>query len=179
LIQAAVTARQVAKQSVNIALGAATLGALVSAGGVLPLTGRRVIAVVNAASLVAMLNGARSSHNLTRRALPPPRDRTPWHALDVRAVMNRLGSSPQGLERKDAIARRPPGVAPRSNLAELGEAITDELFNPLAPLLAAGAGLSAAVGSFGDAAMVGGVVVLNAAVGGYQRHRTERAIREL
>ncbi|HEX6766764.1 MAG TPA: HAD-IC family P-type ATPase [Polyangiaceae bacterium] len=179
LIQAAVAARQVAKQSVNIALGAATLGALVSAGGVLPMTGRRVIAVVNTASLIAMLNGARSSLNLTRRALPPPRDRTPWHALDFRAVLNRLGSSGQGLERKDAIARRPPGVVPRSNLVELGEAITDELFNPLAPLLAAGAGLSAAVGSFGDAAMVGGVVVLNAAVGGYQRHRTERAIREL
>jgi cation-transporting ATPase I len=179
LIQAVVVARQVGKQSVNIALGAATLGALVSAGGVLPLTGRRVIAVVNAASLVAMLNGARSSLNLTRRALPPPRDRTPWHALDVRAVMNRLGTSPQGLERKDALVRRQPGVAPRSNLVELGEAVTDELFNPLAPLLAAGAGLSAAVGSFGDAAMVGGVVVLNAAVGGYQRHRTERAIREL
>jgi cation-transporting ATPase I len=179
LIQAAVAARQVAKQSVNIALGAATLGALVSAGGVLPMTGRRVIAVVNAASVVAMANGARSSYNLTRRALPPPRDRTPWHALDVRAVMNRLGTSPQGLERKDALARRSTGLAPRSNLVELGEAITDELFNPLAPLLAAGAGLSAAVGSFGDAAMVGGVVVLNAAVGGYQRHRTERSIREL
>ncbi|HEX6278102.1 MAG TPA: HAD-IC family P-type ATPase [Polyangiaceae bacterium] len=179
LIQAVVAARQVGKQSVNIALGAATLGALVSAGGVLPLTGRRVIAVVNAASLLAMLNGARSSFNLTRRALPPPRDRTPWHALDVRAVMNRLGTSAQGLERKDAILRRQPGILPRSNLVELGEAVTDELFNPLAPLLAAGAGLSAAVGSFGDAAMVGGVVVLNAAVGGYQRHRTERAIREL
>ncbi len=179
LIQAAVQARHVAKQSVNIALGAATLGALVSAGGLLPMTGRRVIAVVNAASLVAMLNGARNTFKLTRRALPPPRDRTPWHALDVRAVLNRLGSSPQGLERKDAILRRQPGIAPRSNLVELGEAITDELFNPLAPLLAAGAGLSAAVGSFGDAAMVGGVVVLNAAVGGYQRHRTERAIREL
>ncbi|HVR20291.1 MAG TPA: hypothetical protein VMS65_11360, partial [Polyangiaceae bacterium] len=179
LIQAAVAARHVAKQSVNIALGAATLGALVSAGGVLPMTGRRVIAVVNVASLIAMLNGARSSLNLTRRALPPPRDRTPWHALDVRAVMNRLGTSVQGLERKDAIARRTPVLAPRSSLAELGEAVTDELFNPLAPLLAAGAGLSAAVGSFGDAAMVGGVVVLNAFVGGYQRHRTERAIREL
>jgi cation-transporting ATPase I len=179
MIQAAVAARQVAKQSVNIALGAATLGALVSAGGLLPMTGRRVIAVVNAASLIAMLNGARSSSNLTRRALPPPRDRTPWHALDVRAVMNRLGTSAGGLERKAAIERRRPGLAPRSNFVELAEAVTDELFNPLAPLLAAGAGLSAAVGSFGDAAMVGGVVVLNAAVGGYQRHRTERAIREL
>ena len=42
----------------------------------------------------------------------------------------------------------------------IAEAVTDELFNPLAPLLAAGAGLSAAVGSFGDASMVGGVGIL-------------------
>jgi len=179
ILHAARVARQVAKQSVNIALGAATLGALVSAGGLLPLTGRRVIAVVNAASLVSMLNGARCSLNLVRRALPPPRDRTPWHALDARAVQTRLGTGPGGLERKEALARRSPALAKRSTAAELVEAITDELFNPLAPLLAAGAGLSAAVGSFGDAAMVGGVVVLNALVGGVQRHRTERAIREL
>jgi cation-transporting ATPase I len=179
IIHAARVARQVAKQSVNIALGAATLGALVSAGGLLPLTGRRVIAVVNAASLVSMLNGARGSMNLVRRALPPPRDRTPWHALDVRAVQARLGTGPSGLDRKQAIARRRPEHSRRSNLGEVMEAVSDELFNPLAPLLAAGAGLSAAVGSFGDATMVGGVVVLNAVVGGLQRHRTERAIREL
>ncbi len=179
IIHAASVARQVAKQSVNIALGAATLGALVSAGGVLPLTGRRVIAVVNAASIVSMLNGARGSLNLVRRALPPPRDRTPWHALDVRAVLVRLGTGPEGLERKQAILRRRREIARRSGVVELLEAVSDELFNPLAPLLAAGAGLSAAVGSFADATMVGGVVVLNALVGGVQRFRTEQAIKEL
>jgi cation-transporting ATPase I len=179
LIQACVSARQVAKQSVNIALGAATLGALVSAGGVLPLTGRRVIAVVNAASMVSMLNGARGSYTLVRKRLPPPRDPTPWHALEVRAVLARLLTESDGLPRKVAIARRRPELAKRSSVSELAEAITDELFNPLAPLLAAGAGLSAAVGSFGDAAMVGGVVVVNAVLGGVQRYRTERAIRDL
>lgn len=179
LIHACRAARQVSKQSVNMALGAATLGALVSAGGVLPTTGRRVIAVVNAASLMSMLNGARSSFKLARLKLPPPRDRTPWHALDVRAVLARLGTTTAGLERREALARRQTDLTARSSLVELAEAIGDELFNPLAPLLAAGAGLSAAVGSFGDATMVGGVVALNAVVGGVQRHRTERAIREL
>src|SRR5690606_9219136 len=52
-------------------------------------------------------------------------------------------------------------------------------FNPLVPLLAAGAGLSAVAGSIADALMVGGVVGLNAVVGGVQRFRTERAISEL
>jgi cation-transporting P-type ATPase I len=180
LINACVTARQVAKQSVNIALSAATLGALVSAGGVLPLTGRRVIRVVNGASLVAMLNGARGSFQLDRQKLPPPRDRTPWHALEGRAVLTKLGTSKEeGLSRRDTLERRRKLGAPRSSFVELFEAVSDELFNPLAPLLAAGAALSAAVGSFGDAAMVGGVVSLNALVGGVQRFRTERAIREL
>lgn len=182
LIHAAVAARQVAKQGVNIALGAATLGALVSAGGVLPLTARRVIAVVNAASLVSMANGVRGSFALARRALPAPRDRTPWHALESRSVLVKLRSSEQGLLRREALRRkRRTGLGPveRSRVGELVEAVTDELFNPLAPLLAAGAGLSAAVGSFGDAGMVGAVVALNALIGGAQRYRTERRLREL
>lgn len=179
LIFAAVAARQVAKQSVNVALGAATLGALVSAGGVLPMTGRRVIAVVNAASLVSMANGFRGGLSLSRRELPPPRDRTPWYALDPRGTLQKLRTSEQGLTRREANERRPRSTQRRSAASELLEAVTDELFNPLAPLLAAGAGLSAAVGSFGDATMVGGVVVLNALIGGAQRFRTERAIRDL
>ena len=59
-------------------------------------------------------------------------------------------------------------------LTQLAEAITDELFNPFAPLLAAGAGLSALVGSTADAGVVAGVVALNAVVGGVQRFRTEQ-----
>ncbi len=179
LIHSCVVARQVSKQSVNIALGAATLGALVSAGGGLPLTGRRVIAVVNAASVVSMLNGVRGSLKLARRALPPPRDRTPWHALEADGVLKKLATSREGLVRRDALRRRRQKPAERSAFAELAENVTDELFNPLAPLLAAGAGLSAAVGSFGDATMVGGVVMLNSVIGGVQRFRTERRIREL
>ncbi len=180
LIHAAVAARQIAKQGVNIALGAATLGALVSAGGAVPLTARRVIAVVNAASVVSMANGVRGSFALARRALPAPRDRTPWYALDARSVLVKLRTSEQGLVRREALRRRRPNLLEtRSPVAEFFEAVTDELFNPLAPLLAAGAGLSAAVGSFGDAGMIGGVVVLNALVGGTQRFRTERRLRSL
>ena len=81
-------------------------------------------------------------------------------------MLNKLGSSREGLLKRDVTRRRRRAPIQRSALAELAENVTDELFNPLAPLLAAGAGLSAAVGSFGDAAMVGGVVVLNSVVGG-------------
>jgi cation-transporting ATPase I len=93
--------------------------------------------------------------------------------------MAKLGTADTGLSRADARARRRPTPGGKPALWELSEAVTDELFNPLAPLLAAGAGLSAVVGSVADAGMVGGVVVLNALVGGVQRFRTERAIRRL
>ncbi|HEX9619116.1 MAG TPA: HAD-IC family P-type ATPase [Polyangiaceae bacterium] len=179
IIDACRVARRSAKQSVNIALGAATAGALVSAGGLLPMTTRRVMTVVNVASLVAMANGVRTSSSLVQRALPRPRDPTPWHALEATGVLARLGSSEQGLTYAEVRERRPPKLAEPSALAEFASTVADEMFSPLAPLLAAGAGLSAVVGSLGDAGMVGGVMVLNAVVGGTQRFRAERAIRDL
>lgn len=179
LLEATVTARQVAKQSVNIALAAASMGALVSAGGLLPLTSRRVVTVLNGATLVAMLNGVRASRAFARRPVVPLRDRTPWHALDARGVMRRLSTSEVGLSDADVARRRVGTQQNKRAHIELFEAVTDELFNPLTPLLAAGAGLSAVAGSMSDAAMVGGVVVLNAMVGGIQRFRTERRIRDL
>ncbi|MBX3184728.1 MAG: HAD-IC family P-type ATPase [Polyangiaceae bacterium] len=179
LIEACPVARSVSKQSVNVALGAATLGALVSAGGLLPLTTRRVLFVVNTATMISMVNGLRGSFALERRALPPPRDPTPWHALTAAGTLARLGSSAGGLGLRQIAIRRRPEVEERPAALELVEAVTDELFNPLAPLLAAGAGLSAVVGSTADAVMVGGVVVLNAVVGGVQKFRTERTIRRL
>jgi cation-transporting ATPase I len=179
ILRASSRAREVSKQSVNVALGSATLGALVAAGGMAPMSPRSVITIVNGASIVSMMNGLRASTTLDRTALPPPRDRTPWHALDPQGVLHRLASSESGLLRSEIIRRLPTTPRPRGAAVELFEAVTDELFNPLAPLLAAGAGLSAVVGSMSDASMVAGVVVLNALVGGVQRYATERAIRDL
>jgi cation-transporting ATPase I len=179
LLRACVRSREVSKQSVNIALGAAAFGALVSAGGLLPLSSRRVVFVVNMATLMSMANGLRGSIAIRRLALPPSRDPTPWHALDADGVLGRLSSLRQGLTERDVALRKTPAPPLPTRLRELGEAITDELFNPLAPLLAAGAGLSAAVGSISDAVMVGGVVGFNALVGGVQRFSTERKLRVL
>jgi cation-transporting P-type ATPase I len=177
--RAAHVGRAVSRQAVNIALGAASLGALVSAGGLLKLTTQRVLFVVNTASLMSMANGFRAATKVRRLNLPSPRDTTPWHALTVDGVVSRLNSTRQGLSRTNVV-RRPVRQLPLPNrYAQLMEAVSDELFNPLAPLLAAGAGLSAVVGSTADATMVASVVVLNALVGGVQRFRVERKISEL
>ena len=181
LIEACVSARRLAKQSVNIALGAATVGAFVSAGGLLPMTSRRVLFVVNAATLLSMANGARGSYQLARKALPPPRDPTPWHALDAegRAGAPRCDRPwPSGARTSRLRAREAP--SPQWAITQFRErGPGTKFFNPLSPLLAAGAGLSAVVGSVADAGMVAGVVGLNALVGGAQRFRTERAVRKL
>lgn len=179
LIESSRTARDVSRQSVNVALGAASLGALASVGGLLPMTTSRVLTVVNIASLLSMGNGLRLASEFRRRPLPPARDPTPWHALDARGVMTRLGTTDAGLPVADAISRFRTLAPKKHALIELAGAVGDELFNPLVPLLAAGAGLSAVAGSVADSAMVGGVVALNAIVGGVQRFRAERAINEL
>jgi cation-transporting P-type ATPase I len=57
--------------------------------------------------------------------------------------------------------------------------VTAELLNPLTPILAAGAGLAATVGSVTDAGLIGGLTVLNAVIGGVERYRAERAIERL
>ncbi len=181
VIAACASARKVSKRSVNIALAAATLGTVASAGGLLSFTHRRVMFVVNAASLVSMFNAVRASRALQLFALPAPRDPTPWHALEPEGVLARLGSTTHGLAPSEVERRKQTGTwhKPAGGLSELGEAITDELFNPLAPLLAAGAALSAMVGSLSDAAVLGGVVGSSAIAGGVQRFRTERRIRIL
>jgi cation-transporting ATPase I len=179
IIEACRRARRLSKQAVKVALGAASFGALVSAGGLLPLTMRRVLFVVNTASLVSMANGYRASRELQRLVLPAPRDPTPWHALDKAGVLQRLGTGGDGLSGTEVVRRGVFAASEPTDWDRLTEAISEELFSPFAPLLAAGAGLSAVVGSLADAGMVAGVFVLNAVVGGGQRFRTERKIREL
>jgi cation-transporting ATPase I len=179
MLHACVTARRLAKQSVNVALTTATMGAIVSAGGLVPMTPQRAMGLVNAATLVAMVNAERHAAVLRRNELPQPRDPTPWHALTARGALTQLKSTREGLNRKEAHRRRGARETAPGPLAQLAEAITDELFNPFAPLLAAGAGLAALVGSTADAGVVAGVVALNSLVGGVQRFRAERAINVL
>lgn len=179
LVHGCTAARTVSAQSVRLAMGAAAVGTLVSAGGVTLSASRRVMFVVNGVSMVSMLNGLRRSAAVGRE-LPLLVDPTPWHALEAPGVLARLGSRPEGLAHRSLPLTRQTRVAKRSSsLAELAGAIRAEALNPLAPLLAAGAGLSAAVGSMADAGIVAGVGGVNALIGGVQRFRTERAIHQL
>lgn len=179
IIEAARGARLAARQSVKVALGAAAFGALTSAVGLGPLSGTRVLTVVHVASLISMANGARLYGEMVRRPILPARDPTPWHALPAEGALARVGSRAEGL-RASEVERRRPRSAPRPRpVLELTARIGDELFNPLVPLLSAGAGVSAVIGSTSDAVMILLTLLLNAGLSGAQRFRTERAVQAL
>lgn len=180
LIGACANARKVSTQSVQLALGSAAVSTLVSGGGILGSPARRVTFVANAATLLAMYNGVRRAAVLRREPRAALRDPTPWHALETHAVLARLRSSRQGLSHEEALVRRTRVDTPTvSSLSKLGRALQLELTNPLTPLMATAAGLSALVGSTTDAVMVASTGALSALIGAVQGVRAERAIRLL
>jgi cation-transporting ATPase I len=113
-----------------------------------------------------------------RRPLDPPISRIPWHAMPVEAVLDQLSTTPDDLSATE-VARRRRGHRPELVRPSLARAVAEELDNPLTPILAGGAALSAAVGSVTDAGLVAGVSALSALVGGVQRLRTDRAVAAL
>ncbi|MCB9702212.1 MAG: cation-translocating P-type ATPase [Myxococcales bacterium] len=179
IVDACATAREVARQSVVLAGVGAALGAALALGGLKRTKPEQVMLATNAASTIALANGIRQAYALARRPPPPLRDPTPWHRLEVEEVITRLASSAAGLDPTIAHERlrRPPPPPPRALV--LTRAIVAELANPLTPILAAGAGLSAVTGSLTDAALISGVFVLNGAIGGVERYQAEREIAAL
>ncbi|HEV7861613.1 MAG TPA: hypothetical protein VGR20_02895, partial [Acidimicrobiia bacterium] len=174
LVESCGRAREVSRQSARLALAGASVGAFMTFRS-FPGAALGAGTAVNAAALVSMANGARAAVQLARQPRPLPRDPTPWHALDGAVVLGRLGVSVDGLPAREAVGRRPPRDAPLPPVLRFARDVVDEVFNPLTPVLAVGAGLSLVTGSAGDAGMVLAVVGLNAVIGGVQRYRADDA----
>lgn len=171
--------RRAAQQSVELAKIDAFSGLVLSLSELDILTIRRMKMAANTAAFLAMLNGIRIANGI--KAFEPSlhSDPTPWHALDVSAVLERLGSSLEGLDETE-IGNR---IAPKKHIPSTSERflkiVVDELTNPLVPVLAAGAGLSALTGAVADAGLIGVVMLINAMIGSTQRLRTEQRLDSL
>jgi cation-transporting ATPase I len=179
LVEACEPARRVAARGVWLAQAAAGLGGTMTLAGRSHRPPARSLAAVNWSALIGLGYGAWSAAELLRRPPVRPVRRQPWHAMAPETVLARAGTSAdKGLGDREASGR----VAPSEAVAgppSLARDVAAEMANPLTPVLAGGAALSAAVGGVLDAGIVLAVTGLSGLIGGTQRHITERAVHQL
>lgn len=179
LIEACGDAASVSRHGVALAQAATALGGVAATTGINARTAGRSLLAVNAGAAVALAYGTWTAIGLSRRPLSPPVSRVPWHAMPPETVLDRLGTGRAGLTFEEVRQRRRQGanlVPPPTGLVA---AVVEELTNPLTPILAAGAALSATIGSLVDAALVAGVTLAGALIGGFQRRGTDRDLLSL
>ncbi|MFY1688947.1 HAD-IC family P-type ATPase [Plantactinospora sp. WMMB782] len=179
VVEAVGLARTVARQSIALATGGSGLGAVSAFTAAPEQLPARTMAAVNAAAGLAIGNGVWRAGRLPQRRASTAAPPTPWHLMPVRTVLDRLGSDDAGLSTAEVERRDPAAPVGPAEAPDLPRAFVEELANPLTPVLAGGAGLSAAVGSMADAALVGGVIGLTALIGAAHRVNTERSLTEL
>jgi cation-transporting P-type ATPase I len=180
LLHAMAAAQHNSRTSAALSVAGSSVGALFAALGPAMGASARAAFPVHLATLFAMAAGTWAGAGPAQQPAPVAVERTPWHAMSPPAALKRLGSHPGGLDQQESERRRAEQPSPATE-REIGlvQASVEELANPLTPALAGGAGLSASVGSVVDALMIGGVLALNALIGGAQRLGAHRALRAL
>ncbi|MER5222735.1 cation-translocating P-type ATPase [Streptomyces flaveus] len=145
-----------------------------------PRAWARARLVTDAVTIAGIATGFWAGWRLHGRPTPAAAERTPWHAMAVRQVMSRLGTSSRGLDEAEAARRRQfAGRDRHDGAVTLVGRVAEELANPLTPILAIGGGISAALGSVLDAVLIGGVLGVDALVGGVQRQQADQAAQRL
>ncbi|GAA4789060.1 hypothetical protein GCM10023200_24610 [Actinomycetospora chlora] len=179
LIEGVKVARGVSGRSVNLARAGTVLGTIMATAGTAPRGSSLAGLAVNGAAAVSLGAGAWSATELGRRVVVPGVSRTPWHVMPAATVLSRLAVTERGLSTAEAHRRHRDDPAAAETQTSLGRAFLDELNNPLTPVLAGGAVLSAAIGAVVDAAIVVGVTAFSALIGGVQQVATDRAVAGL
>ncbi|MBO0823105.1 MAG: HAD-IC family P-type ATPase, partial [Actinobacteria bacterium] len=178
LIDAIGIAKAASHRGVRLSQAGATLGTVLAFGGTAPGAARRSLLAVNGAGAIALAAGAWSVTGLARHRATPPLPGPPWHAMPTDLVLDRLKSMPGGLSSDKARARWHPDER-QPQEPSLSRAFLAELANPLTPILAGGAALSASIGAVADAIIVSGVCALSSLMGAAQRVYTERSMAQL
>ena len=178
-VEAIACSRRVSRAAAILAGAGAGIGALSAVRGLEKTRPSRVMSSVNLASLIALAYGTIMARRLSRRFQPTARPRIPWHRMTPEEVLQHLDSSEQGLNAPEVDQRRTDDIAPTPRPLRMVRAVGSELANPLTPILAGGAAVSAVVGSLADAGIVGTVIAFNGLVGGFERFRAEESIRQM
>lgn len=180
LLPACRTARRCATQSVQASLIEVVVGLALCLDGIDRRTTLGVNQATHLLAVIAIANGIRLARRIEAHPPEPAADPTPWHAMAVEEVLERLGVERRGRtgeavqpdDASPARRRGPPGL-------DLLRLAREELESPLVPVLAAGAALSALLASPVDAGLILAVLAGNAVMGALQRQRVERAVAAL
>lgn len=183
IIKAIPQARAATARGVRLSMSSSALGALMLIPGV-PGSGPDS---VNAGVLAGIWSGFSSGRKLFNEKVPLPEAGSDWHAFPIDEVQRRL-------PRPDFVPAPPETNSLLSApLALTNQALTSawsltsefttemraNLADPLTPILATGAIASALLGSPLDAALVGSVLLANAALSAERQVHAERVLRRL
>ena len=187
ILHALPAARAVKKRGVELSASGSLIGALM----LIPGVPGRGPASVNVAAVAGLWSGFATGAKLFRDKAPSPEPVHDWHALPVEEVQRLLPRpseepAPAPQRRVEVIAAAPPvrllasaaSASWRASREFVGE-MRANLADPITPILATGALASALLGSPFDAALVGGVLLANAALSAEQQLHAERVLRRL
>lgn len=187
LLRALPAARAVKSRGIELSASSSIVGALMLIPGV-PGSGP---ASVNAGAIAGLWSGFATGAKVFRDKEPTPEPVHDWHALPVEEVQRLLPRpveehEPAPRSRAEVIAAAPPlrllGNAASGSwqaTKDFVAAMRTNLADPITPILATGAMASALLGSPFDAALVGGVLLANAALSAEQQLHAETVLRRL
>ena len=180
VLDAVEPAHRASRYGAGLSIAGSALGAVLGGFGPSATATARASFPVHFATLLALAAGTWTGSEAGRRPLPIPADRTPYHAMSAEAVLSKLNSRQAGLAAEESDERRrSEAAAGEPEALGLVRASADELAGTLTPALAAGAGVSASLGSITDAVLIMGVLALNALIGGVQRLSADRELHHL
>ena len=106
----------------------------------------------------------------------------PWHALVLPHLLKKLTATPEGLTANEAetrLVRFGQNIIPRAPPPSWWSVLVRQFRSPLIYILAIAGIVSVAIGEWTDASFILIVLLLNAAIGGYQEWRAEKSTQAL
>ncbi|HEX3548723.1 MAG TPA: HAD-IC family P-type ATPase [Mycobacterium sp.] len=185
ILHALPAARAASAKAVQLSMSSSALGSLM----LIPDVVGRGPGPVHAGAIAGLLSGFASGARVLRDAVPSAEPQHDWHALpvdEVRALLPQRPDEKSNAARVSTLLDAPPVrlvrgaiVGPWNFTRDFVGEMRENLADPLTPILVTGALASALLGSPFDAALVGSVLLGNAALSAEQQLHAERILRRL